>query len=148
MTQPPWSRADSFTDSEPASTLPMIPPGEESGYADTTPVPLASVRPVAPSPLAPLRITLFDLMAEIRKNNRVCPVPTRWLDFYRLLEEAAAGAPLPSPPLVGAAWAATPSLAKRMCFREQLEWAAAHDCMNPVYQYLKSLGEADWHYMG
>jgi hypothetical protein len=150
MTKLPWSRPQDFPDTEPGSTLPMIPPGEESAYAETSPLPLASVRPAAPPPLAlaPLEVTLYDVMNEIRKDNRVCPQPTKWLAFYRLLEEIGGGAALPSPPLVGSAWAATPSLAKRMCFREQVEWAAANNCMNAAYQYLKGLKEADWHYMG
>jgi hypothetical protein len=150
MTKPFWGSPGDFRDTEPASTLPMIPPGEETAYAETTPLPLASVRPAGPAPLAlaPLEITLYDLMNEIRKDNRVCPQPTRWLAFYRLLEENAGGAALPSPPLVGSAWAATPSLAKRMCFREQVEWTAANNCMNAAHQFLKGLQEADWHYMG
>jgi len=150
MTKPPWSRsATDFPDSEPASTLPMIPPGEEHAYVDTVPVPLANVRPAAAPPLAlaPLEITLHDLMVEIRKDNRVCPLPSRWLEFYRLLEQLSGGAKLPSPPLVGSAWASTPATAKRMCFREQVEWATANNCKNAAYQYLKTLPEADWHYL-
>jgi hypothetical protein len=54
MIKPPWSRAhDRFADTEPASTLPMIPPGEESAYADTAPMPLANV-PGVPLPSPPL----------------------------------------------------------------------------------------------
>jgi hypothetical protein len=143
-----WGRTKEPSDTEPA-TLPMVPPGDESAYAATEPQALANVRP-APEvlSLAPLEITLYDLMAEIRKDNRVCPQPTRWLEFYRLLEEAAGGARLPSPPLVGSAWAATPSIAKRMCFREQVEWTASHRCMNMAHLFLQSLKETDWHYMG
>lgn len=150
MTKPLWGRPNDFKDTDPMSTLPMVPPGEESAYADTLPVPLANVRPAAAPSLSlePQAITLYDLMTEIRKDNRVCPLPTRWLEFYRLLEETAGRGALPSPPLVGSAWAATPALAKRMCFREQVEWAAQNNCMNAAYQYLKRLGEADWHYMG
>jgi len=140
--------ARDFPDTEPQSTLPMIPPGEEAAYADTRPSPLADLRAAAPVvlALAPLEVTLYDLMAEIRKDNRVCPMPTRWLEFYRLLEVHAGAAALPPPPLVGSAWAATPAMAKRMCFREQVEWAAAQHCINLAHGYLKGLAEADWHY--
>jgi hypothetical protein len=140
--------ARDFPDTEPLSTLPMALPGDEGAYAPTEPLPLANVRSVAPPvlALAPLEITLYDLMAEIRKDNRVCPLPSRWLEFYRLLEQLSAGARLPSPPLVGSAWAATPSSAKRMCFREQVEWAAANNCMNAAHVFLKKMTEAEWHY--
>lgn len=142
---PPNPPTDAFAD-----TVPMIPPGQESGYLETVPLPLANVRPAAPASaaLAPAAVTLEDLLNEARRHNRVCPQPTRWLEFYRLIEQLGGGGRLPAPPLTGSAWAATPAIAKRMCFREQLEWAAAHNCLNAAYQYLKGLPEADWHYMG
>ena len=150
MLKPPWGRPKDFNDTEPMSTLPMVPPGEESAYADTAPVPLVNVLAAAPPALAlaPQEVTLYDLMAEIRKDNRVCPLPTRWLEFYRVLEETSGRDSLPAPPLVGSAWAATPALAKRMCFREQIEWTAQNNCMNAAYRFLQGLRENDWHYMG
>jgi hypothetical protein len=89
--------------------------------------------------------TVHDLMAIVRKDNRICPQPQRWLDFYRLLEEFADGAVLPSPPLVGVAWSETPPSAKRMCFREQVEWAVAQDCVIAATTFLKSLQDGEWH---
>ena len=146
-----WGRTRDFPDTEPA-TVPILPPGEEAAYADTQPQPLANVRATAAAALAvsvaALEVTRFDLMEEARKDNRVCPQPEHWLGFYRLLEQLSAGAPLPPPPLLGSAWAATPVSAKRMCFREQVEWAVANRCVNAAHQYLKKLGEADWHYLG
>ena len=141
--------AREFSDTEP-HTLPMALPGDEGAFAATLPLPLANVRPAAPAALAlaPLELTLYDLMAEIRKDNRVCPQPTKWLEFYRLMEQLSGSSRLPSPPLVGSAWAATPSSAKRMCFREQVEWAAANNCMHAAHTFLKNLQEADWHYAG
>lgn len=146
MSKSLWDKAKAkFSEPEMASTLPMIPPGEEHAYAETAPQPLARVAPAAAA-TGP-RNTLTDLMAEIRKDNRVCPQPHRWTEFYKLLQDLSDGAPLPSPPLVGAAWSSTPSLAKRMCFREQVEWAAANNCIIAAYTFLKVLPESDWHYM-
>ena len=54
----------------------------------------------------------------------------------------------PQSPLVGAAWTGTPSIPKRMCFREHIEWAAGHGALQQVYTYMKSLPESDWHHMG
>jgi hypothetical protein len=95
--------------------------------------------------LAPVEVTLYEVMAEVRRDNRVCPQPTRWLEFYRLLQDGAQGRPLPSPPLSGSAWLATPAMAKRQCFHEQVEWASANGCLQAVYGFLKSLPPADWH---
>jgi hypothetical protein len=148
MTKFPWSRPKEFQDTEPASTLPVVPPGEEAGYAVTAPLPLGTVRAAASASAAPAEPTLADLLIEIRRNNRVCPQPIAWEAFYRLLGENAAGAPLPARPLVGRDWASTPALAKRMCLRAQVEWAAGHDCVNAAYRYLSKLPDAEWHYMG
>jgi hypothetical protein len=124
--------------------------GEDAAYADTEPMPLPEPRR-APGPalsglsLAPVETSLYEVMAFIRKDNRVCPQPTRWLEFYRILQEAAAGAPLPAPPLTGSAWSATPASAKRTCFRDQVEWAASHHCLPSAWKFLKNLPDADWH---
>jgi hypothetical protein len=125
-------------------------PGDESAFADTEPQPLPTARPAAPPEplglsLAPLEVSLYEVLADIRKNNRVCPLPTRWLEFYRLLETMAGGTPMPPAPLVGSAWAASPPLAKRNCLREQVEWAEAHKGLNAAHEFLSGLGDADWY---
>lgn len=142
-----WGKTKAvFADTEPASTLPMIPPGEESAYAETAPQPLVRLASAAAG--GQQQGPLHELMAVVRKDNRVCPQQQRWQDFYQLLEDLnEGGAPLPPPPLVGPAWASTPALAKRMCFREQVEWAAAHNCMIAACTFLKALPETDWHYI-
>jgi hypothetical protein len=91
-------------------------------------------------------MSLWDVIVEIRKNNRICPQPARWQAFYTLLEQHADGQALPPAPLTGPAWASTPALAKRMCFRDQVEWAAAHNCMNVAWPFLQAIPDADWHY--
>lgn len=133
-----------------------LQPMEQAGdphYAPTEPMPLAG--PKAPRlpelgglSLEPVAVSLYEALAEIRRNNRVCPLPTRWLEFYRVLQESAPGRKLPAPPLSGSAWAATPSLAKRACLRQQLEWADANGCLQPAYEFIKSVSDSDWHYMG
>ena len=144
-----WRGSEPFSDTEPASTLPMILPDEESAYADTAPpTDVEAVAPAPPAAMAPAEVTLDDLVHEIRRDGRACPLPMRWLAFYRLLEEHAGARPLPPPPLVGSAWAATPSLDKRVCFRQQVEWAAANHCTLAAYQFLKELKKGDWHYLG
>jgi len=145
-----------FAETKPA-TAPMGLPevGQPKGdqrYAATEPSPLAPTAEPArqPQPRVPKTLKLDDLMTEARRNNRVCPLPERWTELYRLMSVQAMGgkAKLPAPPLTGAAWDSTPSLAKRMCFRDHLEWATANSCAAEVYEFMKALGERDWHYMG
>ena len=149
-------KPQSFPDTEPLSQ-PMHHAGDTFD-AETVPQPL---EPLADAPsgkklslddlgslaLAPVEVTLYEALAEIRKDNRVCPQPTRWLEFYRVLQERGDGAAMPAEPLTGSAWAATPPLAKRMCFREQVEWADAHGCLAPAFEFLKSLPDTDWNYV-
>jgi hypothetical protein len=154
MTKPLWGRAKDFPDTEPMSTLPRIPPGEDSMYADTEPMPLVLATTPGKAPadrfgglsLAPVEATLYDVQTFARKENRICPQPSRWLEFYRVLQDAVGlGAALPAQPLVGSAWAVTPPLAKRMAFHEQLEWADRNGCLQAAHEYLKSLRDADWY---
>lgn len=122
--------------SEFAETVPMPLPGVEDGPLDA----------LAGLSLAPIEPTAYELKAVVQKDNRVCPQPTRWLEFYRILQERARGQRLPSPPLTGSAWAATPAAAKRQCFREQLDWAEANGCLPAAFEFLSSLPDSDWSY--
>jgi hypothetical protein len=139
-------KPSAFADTEPMANLGLA---NEDQYAATEPAPLApEARRIAEPPglsLAPIEAGEYELMAETRKDNRVCPQPTRWLEFYRVLQENSSGSAMPSTPLTGSAWAATPGSAKRMCFREQVEWAVAQGCVTPAYQFLKGLPPSDWY---
>ncbi|RYY94231.1 MAG: hypothetical protein EOO24_25165, partial [Comamonadaceae bacterium] len=77
-----------FPDTEPMSlTL-----ASDDQYAPTVPAPLLPEPPKArvSEPmglsLAPIEAGPYELMAETRKDGRVCPLPTRWLEFYRVLQ--------------------------------------------------------------
>ena len=151
-----WDRAVDainvgFADTEPSS-IPMRLAGGDPRYAPTMPSPLSKPRTAtaaAPRGARP-EPELDEVLLEARRNNRVCPQPPRWLELFDILQRKAAGTSLqlPAPPLTGKAWTGTRSLAKRMCFREQLEWAAAHGCLGVAYDFLKTLPDADWHFMG
>jgi hypothetical protein len=137
-----------FADTAPASGTTRYS-AEERSYAPTTPAPLQNLRA---RPAAPARreLTVVEVMVEARRNNRVCPKPARWLQFYDMLPDkkpTIAGWE-PAPPLVDAAWNDTPSIPKRMCFREHIEWAASHGCLQQVFTFMKSLPEGEWHHMG
>lgn len=159
MNKPLWGKKPAqFADTEPASTTPLTLGNEADFDAPTEPVPLPAAKPAKPAKpniadipelslsLAPQEAGEYELMAELRKENRVCPQPTRWLEFYRILQDAAGAAKLPSPPLTGSAWAATPPSAKRMCLREQAEWAVKNGCMVQAYNFLEKLPKTDWLY--
>lgn len=132
---------------------------ENMRYADTVPLtaPGAGV-PDLPRPggarvklLASLvgrPVSTETVMQLARQNQRVCPQPAPWQQLYELLlaRRREPDAPGPMPVLDAAAWRATPELAKRMCLRSQVEWAAAQGCLGAMHAFLNGLREEDWHH--
>jgi hypothetical protein len=139
-----------FADTAPASIADMAAAADPR-FAATVPGALNPDHPAIQrgngvrQPPQPRRISLDDAMLEARKNNRVCPVPPRWQELYQLLPDKKNNQP--TPPLVGPAWSVTPSISKRMCLREQLEWAESRGKLEEVLSFLQRLPEAEWHHM-
>jgi len=134
-----------FPDTEP---LTMVPPGEEASFHAP-----AAPKAAAPSlldslelELAPMGASETDIQAEIRKDGRVCPQPTRWLEFYRVLQDAAHGAQLPAPPITGSAWASNTPAVKRNCFQAQVTWAVQNGCVAQAAAFLIALPKSDWYH--
>ena len=133
---------------------------ENTGYADTVPMTAPGVvqtgltvpaeMPAKARPSSRAIGTLEDVLLEARRNNRVCPQPAKWQQLYQMLtvkSQQNSGRQLDPPP-VGAAWLETPPLTKRMFFRDHVEWAAEHKCIEDVFAFLKRLPEAHWYHMG
>jgi hypothetical protein len=140
------------SDSDTAwETFTALQARQESHYAATQPAPLGLPKAPQQEPAAvtkgPRHATLDETLQEARRNNRVCPKPEFWQRIHDTLPEDGQGK-RPVPPLTGPAWSATPSLAKRMSFREHLEWAEAQGALDRVLAMLKDMGEDDWHHMG
>jgi hypothetical protein len=140
--------APDFPDTEPAALHGL--PAHDAGAAKPRSEPPKARAPITESmglSLAPVETTLYEVMSAVGKDNRVCPQPTRWLELYRILQISGHSQTLPTPPLTGSAWAATPALAKRMALREQLEWADRNGCLQPVFEFIQALPDTDWHYV-
>lgn len=93
----------------------------------------------------------FDnVLAEVRRHNRACPLPQAWARLYRILIAHAVrtGVEPPVPPVDQQAWAGTPSMSKRAVLRAQLEWADAFGCLAPVHAFLVQLPDAQWTLIG
>ncbi len=93
--------------------------------------------------------TLEQALEEARKNNRVCPQPRKWSELYELLpnRERKGNGWVPALPLILAAWD-TPAMLKMLRLREQIEWAAEHDSLDVVYDFMKNLNEDEWFHIG
>ena len=150
-----WNEAAQQQERRFADTAPMTqPPGmtpEEIGWAATQPAGGALLKRMAT--VKPVDRPLFTLEAAMlvaRKNNRVCPRPQQWDAFMDLLpaKKSLRGMQQPPAPATGAAWSVTPALTKRLCFREQIEWAEHAGVLEPVMQFMQSMSEEEWLHMG
>jgi hypothetical protein len=137
MTVPPSSRETPAT----------LSPGERA-WAMTLPADRASILPTRRSK-EPL-FTLDTAMLVARKNNRVCPRPVRWTEFFAMLppHKTVRGQQLPPAPATGPAWDVTPALTKRLCFREHIEWAERAGMLESVMAFMQSMREDEWLHMG
>jgi hypothetical protein len=90
-------------------------------------------------------LTDDEVMFEARRNNRVCPMPSHWLQLHQILQQHGAGAP---PPVDLSAWQTTPPLEKRTRLRSQVDWAAEHGALEPMFTFFRALPEDQWHHMG
>ena len=150
-----WNEVAQQHDRRFADTAPMTqPPGmspEDVGWAATQPAGSAVLPKKLPArPVEKPLFTLEGAMLVARRNNRVCPRPRHWDEFMKLLPERKTmrGSQKPPAPPTGAAWAVTPPLTKRLCFREQIEWAESAGTLEAVMAFMQSLPEEEWLHMG
>jgi hypothetical protein len=146
-----WSDAveegPKFAPTQPVS-MPVRLDGDPA-FAATEPAPVDGMPPPRPSAAGASAPSLETLLQEVRRGNRVCPLPTAWLEVYAILQRHAGelGEEPPVPPPAGKAWKPTPPLTKRAILRQQLEWAAAHGCLPAMHEALLAIPDADWRFM-
>lgn len=116
---------------------------QERGFEKTRPAHLhvtqTGLKPVA-------SVTLDEVLVEIRRNNRVCPLPTGWLRLVAVLPNKPEN--LPKVPSTRDEWTRTAALQKRSRLRAHVEWAASQGVLPQVYEMLRALPENKWHHMG
>lgn len=121
----------------------VVPPG---------PAALAHGGSTRPQPLKEIvgqnMITLENVLAEATKDGRVCPLPRKWNEFWKMLpgkrrEGLGWEPPLP---LILAAWHGTGLLAKITRFHDHIRWADQHGVLQSAYDYVLGLDEDDWYY--
>ena len=124
-------------------------PGEIPWLSDEPPSGPASLD-IKPPGRAQPRLTVEIVMAEAKSNMRVCPRPEKWQQLYDMLPgkvRTSAGW-RPSPPLNSEVCRSLPSLPKRLCLLEHIEWAAGQGFLEEVHAFLQKLTEEDWHHLG
>jgi len=116
---------------------------QERGFEKTRPTNLALPPGQAPPPED---VTLDDVLVEVRRNNRVCPMPAIWQRLYAYIPNT--GPHLTKVPATHAEWSQVPSLQKRSILREHIEWAHKQGVLRQVYEALRKLPENRWHHIG
>ena len=93
---------------------------------------------------------LESLIAHCNVSGRVCPVPGRWDELWKMLpERQRRGAGWePSLPLILSAWWDSSNLDKQLRLREHVQWANSHGCLPEVDAFLRGLPESEWHHLG
>ena len=91
-------------------------------------------------------LSLAHVLGLARRNQRVCPLPGKWLALHDVLtlDGARQFGPAAPRPLCCRTWSATSALTKRLRLRDQIAWAADYGGLRGVYEYLHRLHEDDW----
>lgn len=92
---------------------------------------------------------LDALLQYAGEKDRVCPVPLRWDELWKMLpdrrrERSDWEPPLP---LILGAWWHTSNLDKIVRLRVHIEWANEHGVLEQVDSFLRGLPESDWHHL-
>lgn len=87
-----------------------------------------------------------DLLEFVQADGRICPQPRRWDELWRLLpgRKRVGSGWDPPLPLILAAWWSTSPQQKRARLQEHIVYAADHDALEAVNQFLRALPHADW----
>jgi hypothetical protein len=93
---------------------------------------------------------LDALLAHVRQNGRVCPIPDRWNELWEMLpaRRRVGHGWEPPLPLILAAWWNTPVFMKSLLFQEHIQYAEAHGVLADIDQYLRRLPEQQWAHLG
>lgn len=87
-----------------------------------------------------------DLLAYCKSNKRICPMPDKWDELWKMLpgRSRVGSAWEPSLPLILAAWHNSPALSKMLRLQEHIHWADKTGALESVGVFLRRLREEDW----
>jgi len=93
------------------------------------------------------KITLEELKIYVKSNNRICPMPMKWLRMHEIIERHSVGKTLPNlMPLILGGWDASDD-EKRDRLESQIDFSFKNPILfSKISNYLLNLKDADWHY--
>ena len=94
--------------------------------------------------------TLEELIEYCKANDRICPQPQLWNLMWDKLKDkqrvGSSGWEPPLPLILAAWWDASPS-SKQFRLVQHLTWAANHDQLIEIANFLTSLREDQWFHL-
>ena len=93
---------------------------------------------------------ILELIKYTRANRRICPLPQKWNELWRMLpgkKQVEKGWHPPLPLILGAWWY-TPALSKMLRLEEHIRYAAELGVFTQVDNYLRQLKEEEWAHLG
>ena len=88
--------------------------------------------------------TFESLWKFCTSNNRVCPMPMKWNDFFNMLKNHQ-NLDLP---LILNGWEMSSPLEKNLRFKDHVQSAADYEQLDEIGKYLRALNEEDWAHYG
>ena len=92
------------------------------------------------------KIELENLVRESFVNGRVCPMPKKWDELYKLITKKTNANDL-ALPLILNAWWDSPNVMKELRFKEHMEYAYDNGVIKEVKEFLSKLDETEWHHL-
>jgi hypothetical protein len=92
------------------------------------------------------KIELEILVRESFVNGRVCPIPKKWNELYKLITSKTNANDLPLPFILNSWWDST-NVMKEMRLKEHLEYAYDNGLIKEVKDFLSKLNESEWHHL-
>lgn len=92
---------------------------------------------------------LEALLEYAQASERVCPVPDKWHELWKMLPDRrreGSGWEPPLPLILSGCWHSS-NLDKRLRLQQHLRWADEHGALPQIDAFLRALAEFEWHHV-
>jgi hypothetical protein len=92
------------------------------------------------------KIELETFVSECFVNGRICPIPKKWDELYKLITRKTKANDLGLPLILNAWWDSS-NVMKELRIKEHLEYAYDNGTFKEVKEFLYKLDEVEWHHV-
>ena len=89
------------------------------------------------------------LLSYCQEKDRVCPMPHKWNELYKLLPNSGGNGADTNPPapLILAGWNYSNNLEKMHRLKQHIEWADEYGVLEKITEFIYSLKEEEWFHL-